>query len=150
MKISDLYSLIVELGRTHDPRPQDKILNYTDTAIVYGDTEKEIHNILVGIDIGAGELFLADKLRGKGNKIDIVLSHHPIGSANAGYPKAMEMQTSLLKLIGLKEKEAHRLNQKEIGKIERKIYSANYSRVSDLARLLDIPLMCVLCNKGHR
>src|ERR1035437_3313633 len=52
---------------------------YSDTRIQYGDPQKTIKKILVGIDADATEILLADRLNQKGAKIDAVVGHHPIG-----------------------------------------------------------------------
>ena len=63
MKLSTLYKKTVKFGAQLDPRKNVSIKAYEDTAILYGSWDTEVNNILVGIDIGPGEILLADRLR---------------------------------------------------------------------------------------
>ncbi len=114
---------------------------YADTRILCGDPDREIKRILVGIDIGVGELLLADRL-GSDKKCDLVLAHHPQGVALAGLPEVMHLQADLLKDIGVAERVATDLMDKRIKEVARRIHSDNHTRVQDAARLLNLPLMC--------
>ncbi|MDB4349864.1 NGG1p interacting factor NIF3, partial [Omnitrophica bacterium] len=81
LRLEELYKNIVNIGMKHDPRPKkevrgvllrnkkslgslkgkkraafdmDSLFNpYNDTRILYGDREREISRIMVGIDIEA-------------------------------------------------------------------------------------------------
>jgi len=107
MQLCDLYSLALRLAIDNDPRgkkgvekylarkkeeyenlpaskkdefdKEDLVNPYTDSRIVYGDPTLEVDKILAGIDIGTGEVLLADRLNEKGAGIDLILSHHPMG-----------------------------------------------------------------------
>jgi putative NIF3 family GTP cyclohydrolase 1 type 2 len=142
MKLSRLYNRLVKLGRERDPRNRTKIYSYADTAILYGNPNTEIRNILVGIDIEVGELLLADKIREK-RGIDLVISHHPEGKAYASLYEVMQLQVDLLKKAGLKEDVAQELLDERKREVERKILPQNHTRPVDAARLLDLPFMCV-------
>jgi putative NIF3 family GTP cyclohydrolase 1 type 2 len=143
MKLSYLYSKILEFGADKDPRgDKTKINSYADTAILYGSPEKEIRKVFVGIDIDTAELMLADKIRStKG--LDLVISHHPQGKAYAGLHEVMNLQVDLLKDTGLSEKLARGLLEERMREVERKISPANHMRAVDAAALLDLPFMCV-------
>jgi hypothetical protein len=129
LRLGDLYRLIVNTGIKHDPRKKsevkaalsrnkkaykalkgkkraafdrDSLFNpYCDTRILYGEPDREINTIMVGIDIETGELLLADRLGQKGSPVDLVMSHHPWGRSYADLYKVMHLQTDLLKGIGL-------------------------------------------------
>ena len=142
MKLSDLYSKVLEFGIDKDPRgDKSKIAGYPDTALLYGSPEKEVRKVFIGIDIDTAELILADKIRaGKG--LDLVISHHPHGKAYAGLHEAMKLQVDLLISCGLSEKAAKGLMEERMLEVERKILSANHNRAVDAAALLDLPFMC--------
>lgn len=142
MKLADIYKRAVEFGRKHDPRQKSEITCYEDTAILYGDPEKEIKKVLAGIDIEAAELLLADKIR-QTEGLDLVIAHHPEGSAYAGLYKVMRLQVDILKKIGVPEKVAEELLEERQREVERKILPANHFRAVDAARLLDLPFMCI-------
>jgi putative NIF3 family GTP cyclohydrolase 1 type 2 len=166
MKIKDIYNLVIEKGIKADFRGEEEIkksqkrlkekyeamsekakedydlerLNnpFSDTRILYGNPEKEIKNILVGIDIGGDELLLAKQL---GN-IDLVFSHHPMGVALAGLDDVMKLQIDVLHLYGVPINVAEKMVKKRIEEVSRGLSPANHNRAVDMARILDIPLMC--------
>ncbi len=143
MKLSYLYTKVIEHGIDKDPRREkSKIRSFADTAILYGSPEKEIRKIFVGIDIDTAELMLADKLR-QSKGLDLVISHHPQGSAFAGLHEVMRLQVDLLKDVGLGDKVARGLLEDRMREVERKIASANHMRSVDAAVLLDLPFMCI-------
>ncbi len=64
-------------GRKKELADKDVTWNpYTDCRLLYGDDEREISSLLCGIDIGTGEVVLADRLTQKGEQVDLVLAHH--------------------------------------------------------------------------
>jgi hypothetical protein len=72
---------------------QERLFNpYSDTRVLAGSEDLEINKVLAGIDIEVGELLLADRLRERGNQIDLVLSHHPEGKALAALDDVMHLQ----------------------------------------------------------
>lgn len=115
---------------------------YADTRILYGNPDRPIKRILIGIDIGVGEILLADHLAKKGKKIDLILSHHPLGAALAGLCEVMRLQAELLQGLGLDKEIAESLMDKRIKEVENRIHGVNHFRTIDAAQQLDIPLMC--------
>lgn len=116
---------------------------YTDSRILHGDPEQQVHRLLAGIDIEAPELILADRLNQKGAGIDLVLSHHPEGRAYANFYEVMRMQADILHRFGVPINAAEALLESRMKEVERKLLPANHSRGVDAARLLDIPLICL-------
>ncbi|MDO8436332.1 MAG: NGG1p interacting factor NIF3 [bacterium] len=112
---------------------------FSDTRILFGDPEKEVKRILVGIDIDGEELLLAEKL---GN-IDLVISHHPRGKALAGLDDVMRLQIDVLAQYGVPVNVAEKLLQKRIEEVARGIAPSNHNRAVDTARHLNLPFMCV-------
>lgn len=171
MKLERIYRLAVEKGITNDPRGKkevekelkrkkkeyDKLSKeekrdfdleklshpYSDTRILYGDPDKEVKTLLAGIDIGEGEVLLGDRLRAQGKKIDLVLSHHPQGRAYASFYEVMGMQAQILSQYGIPINVAEDLLEPRIKEVERRILPVNYMRTVDIARLLDIPFLCI-------
>lgn len=170
MKLKEIYEFIVKEGIKADPRGEQIIKRelqrakkdyddlkkdekeefdkeslrnpYSDTRILYGDKDKNIRGILIGIDMEVGELLIADRLRQKGKKIDLVVSHHPEGAAYAGFYKVMGMQVDILAKLGVSEVQAENLLQERMDEVSRKVLPVNHARAVDAAKLLDIPFMC--------
>ena len=135
-------SLKPEEKKNFDP---DRLFNpFADSRILNGDPKAEIRKILAGIDIEAGELLLAYLLnRDRGEKIDLVLSHHPMGAAQAQLHDVMRLQSALLAKYGVTVSVAEQLMEKRIGEIERRLLPINHMREVDAARILGIPLICL-------
>lgn len=170
MRLKELYELIVAKGIEFDPRGRDAVKKalantrkeynrlpagekkvfdrealtnpYADTRILYGDPDKEIKKIIVGIDMEVGELLVADRLNEKREKIDLVMAHHPEGRALAGLYQVMHIQTDILSKVGISVKAAEGLMKERIEEVERALLPANHGRSVDAARLLGIPFMC--------
>lgn len=171
MKLKKIYDLCVAYGIEADPRGKKTVLKtldkkkkayeelkgdekeffdveslgnpYSDTRILYGTGEEEIKTALVGVDMEMGEILLADRLSEKGRKIDLVIAHHPEGKAFAGLHEVMYMQADILKKFGVPINIAESLIEDRIREVERGISPANHTRAADMARLLDIPFVCV-------
>ena len=122
---------------------KDSLTNpYSDTRILFGDRNSEIKRIFIGIDMEVGEILLADRLSKQGNKIDLVLAHHPEGKALAALADVMGLQADLLTQVGLSSEIAKDLIQQRMTEVARRIHAGNHTRAVDAARLLGIPLMC--------
>ena len=169
MKLIDIYRSAVLFGIERDPRGKDTVKKellrakneyeklsakdkefydkerlknpYSDTRILNGKEDSEIKTILVGVDIEVGEIVLADRLKEKGEKIDLVMAHHPEGLALAGFFNVMYMQVDILNRIGVPINVAESLMHERIREVERKVMPANHARPVDAAKLLDINLM---------
>ncbi|MDX9871443.1 MAG: NGG1p interacting factor NIF3 [Clostridia bacterium] len=171
MKLQELYGLFIELGRKNDPRSAEEIARviknnqkqfeemkemekpyfdtekltnpYSDTRILNGDLQTEVHSILAGVDMETQEIVLADRLREKGEKIDLVLAHHPEGRAQAGLHNVMHMQEDILVELGVPVNVAEGMLASRISEVERNLLPLNHNRAVDAARLLNLPFMCV-------
>ncbi|MGD0154307.1 MAG: NGG1p interacting factor NIF3 [Thermacetogeniaceae bacterium] len=123
---------------------QEKLSNpFSDTRMLYGDENKEIRNVLTGIDMEVGEVLLADRLREKGQPVDLIIAHHPEGKAMAALNDVMHLQEDLLAQLGVPINVAEGIMTGRIAEVGRGIMPHNHNRAVDAARLLDIPLMCV-------
>jgi putative NIF3 family GTP cyclohydrolase 1 type 2 len=171
LKLGKIYEFVVREGILCDPRSRKRIMEqlriqqrkfrllkkdekrefdvdnlknpYADTRILYGNPDTEIKTILVGIDIDVAEILLADRLNSNGKGIDLVLSHHPRGYAWAGFFEVMNMQKDMLINLGIDANIAKDFVSKRIEEVERGVISSNHNRAIDVARILDIPFMCV-------
>lgn len=143
MKLSRLYSLVLRFGIDKDPRRnKSTIKSFPDTAILHGSPDTEIKKILVGIDIEAPEILLADRIRAR-EGLDLIVSHHPEGRAYAGLHKVMKLQIDLLIKAGVPKIVAAKLLDERMREVERRILPQNHMRPVDAARLLNLPFMCV-------
>lgn len=170
MKLKDIYDLIIKLGIEHDPRgtdivykqleqekkkyedlkeedkadlDQDRFFNpYSDTRILFGDPQLDIKRVLVGVDMEVGEVLLADRLGDKGQRIDLIMAHHPEGKATAGLYDVMHLQEDLLAQAGVPINVAESIMATRISEVRRALMPMNHNRAVDAARLLNIPLIC--------
>lgn len=171
MKIGDFYKKAVQVGIELDPRGRKEVMAelkrvkgrykdlsredresfdkekftnpYSDTRVLYGNPEKDIKRLVVGIDVEIGELLLADRLREKGKDVDLVVAHHPEGRAIVSFYEVMEMQADILHRFGVPINVAEDLLKERIKEVERRLMPLNYSRAVDVARMLDIPFLCI-------
>lgn len=170
MKLMELYRTVVKVGIDYDPRGREGVEKelarrkkradslsekerryfdaetlvnpYSDTRILAGTGEEKVRKLMVGIDIDIGELLMCDRLNDKGGRVDLVLSHHPLGWARAGLPDVMGMQADILMAVGVPISVAEDLMDSRIKEVERRLLPINFGRIPDAARLLGIPLMC--------
>jgi hypothetical protein len=171
MKLRNIYLKAIEAGMANDLRGREFVVRelerkkkdfdvlredekeffdeeslqnpYSDSRILFGNGDEEISNILVGIDIDVGEILLADNLRSKGRKIDLLLAHHPSGSAFVNLYSVMQMQADILNTFGVPINIAEGLLDGRIKEVERKLLPANHTRAVDAAKLIGIPFMCM-------
>ncbi|MEW6088716.1 MAG: NGG1p interacting factor NIF3 [bacterium] len=171
MKLKELYATVIEQGKKTDPRgkelvekelqrikkeyddlkedkkkdfDQEKLTNpYADTRILFGNGDMDVKNILVGVDIEGAEMMLADRLIQKGQKIDLVVSHHPEGYALANLYQVMGVHADICNQFGVSISVAEALMNERITEVQRRLLPANHTRIVDMAKLLNIPLMCV-------
>lgn len=171
MKLKTIYDLAVKKGLSEDQRQKKEIeailnktrreyqklnerdkkafdkemLNHTydDSRVLNGTAEEEIQTVMVGIDIDVSEILLADRLRAKGEKIDLVVSHHPSGRAYAQLHKVMAIQPSLWQAYGLSKEVSEGLMKDRMDEVARTVAPSNHFRAVDAARLLGIPFMCL-------
>lgn len=170
MKLRQIYELAVEMGKKYDVRgnylykileakekeyeklndeekefyDKENLVNpFSDTRILVGTGEEEVKTVLCGIDMEIGEILLAERLREKGHKIDLVMAHHPEGIAYAALHDVMHMQEDMLERFGVPINVAQGIMASRISEVERNIMPVNHQRAVDAARLLDLPFICV-------
>lgn len=173
MKIGDIYEKAVKRGMELDPRGMDEVTEdlkrakkehdelklkkdklkffdkerltnpYADTRVLYGDMDKDVSRILVGIDMEVGEVVLADRLKDHGKEIDLILAHHPEGRAMASLSDVMDMQSGILSKYGVPIHIAEDLMSERIKEVGLRLKPVNHTRAVDAARLFSIPFMCI-------
>lgn len=169
MTIQEIYDLAIQMGIKTDPRGEkivEKTLNrtkkeykelpekkkkffdldsltnpYSDSRIYFGDPKTEVKTILAGIDASAAEVLLADRLNEKGQRIDLLIGHHPEGHGLAALHDVMDLQVDVYGASGIPVNVAHALMSQRMVEIERRIHPSNHTQVIDTARLLNIPFM---------
>ncbi|KKR27304.1 MAG: hypothetical protein UT57_C0010G0002 [Microgenomates group bacterium GW2011_GWC1_39_7] len=171
MTIQEIYDLAIQMGIKADPRGEAKIKKllekrkqehkelsekkkkyfdpeslknpYSDSRILCGDPRKEVKKLMAGIDAGAAEALLVDRLNQKGENIDLLVSHHPSGHALASLHEVMEMQVDMYENIGVPVNVAHALLEERRAFVKRRFGPLNHSQAIDAARFLDVPLMAI-------
>ena len=103
--------------------------------------EEEVKTIMVGIDIEAPELLIANQLRLSGKKIDVVLGHHPKGKAFSTFYQVIGMQAEINEVQGVPINISEKLIGSRLAEVGRSVAGSNHQRVFDAARLLNIPMI---------
>ncbi len=114
---------------------------YPDSAIHTNDQRTPIKRVLAGIDIGAGEILLASQMNERKQNIDLVISHHPTGSALSNLHEVMEMSIGIYESFGLPVHIAEKLMEERIKEISRSVHPINHYQIVDIAKLLSINFM---------
>ncbi|OGW25802.1 MAG: NGG1p interacting factor NIF3 [Nitrospirae bacterium GWC2_42_7] len=171
MTLKEIYLKAIKTGIDNDPRGRETVLKglevlekeysdmkpaekdffdteslknpYSDSRILNGDSDADIKNILVGIDIEVGEVVLADSLKNKGKGIDLIMAHHPEGTAYANLYSVMHMQSDILNKFGVPINIAEDLMEGRAKEVERRLMPVNHSRAVDAAKLMEIPFICL-------
>ena len=169
MTLQQIYDLAISMGVKADPRGKKEVKRilgkikkdyndlpekkkkyfdqesfknpYSDTRILWGDPNTQIKKILVRIDADATEVLLADRLNQKGEKIDAVVGHHPIGITLLALDEVMDLQVNAYADMGVPINVMDALMRERSGDVKRKIHPTNHNQIIDTARLLRIPLM---------
>ena len=119
---------------------EDSLTNpYSDSRILNVAQDKQIEKILIGIDIEPAEILLAKEI---GN-IDLIISHHPLGTALANLSGVMELQCDALNKYGVPINIAEGLMKERISEVARGVNRINHQRTVDAAKLLGMNLMCL-------
>lgn len=123
---------------------QERLWNpYTDSrfsCLAEEAEDMEAECMMWGIDIGTGEVLLADRLREKGRTVSALVAHHPIGTARTRFPEVMWMQTDMYHEAGVPINVSEGLMKGRMDEVLRNVMGSNYNQAVDASRLLDIPL----------
>ena len=171
MTLQEIYDLAIDMGKKADPRGEkavnayllrlkkehseltekkkkyfdkESLINpYSDSRILFGDAKIQIKKVMAGIDAEASEILLADRLNQKGEKIDLVISHHPSGHALASLHEVMDLQVEVFESYGVPVNVAHALLEQRKGEVRRRFSPLNHNQTVDAARLLNFPLLAL-------
>ena len=169
MKLIDVYRMAIEKGIANDPRGKEGIREildrekekyeklpddrkecfdkerfwnpYADSRLSWGDEDTEVKKLMWGIDIGTGEVLLADRLREKGQEISGIVGHHPLGSARTPFPEVMWVQNTIYSDYGVPINVVEDLMKPRVAEVTRGMLPLNYNQAVDAARLLNMPIM---------
>ncbi|MEA4977990.1 MAG: hypothetical protein VB016_05525 [Methanomassiliicoccaceae archaeon] len=123
---------------------QERLWNpYADSrfsALIEESKELEAERFMWGIDIGTGEMLLADRLREKGQTISAVVAHHPTGMSKVPFPEVMRMQTDMYASEGVPINVCESLMKPRMDEVLRNVMGSNFNQSSDAATLLGIPM----------
>ncbi len=170
MTIEEIYKLAIKMGIEADPRgkqgvekdfkrikakyekldkdqkeefDKEKFENpYDDTRILSGNPKAQVKTVMTGIDIEVAGILLADRLKEKGQEIDLIISHHPEGKALAALHGVMNIQADLMHKFGIPINIAEGILAKRIAEVQRGVNPINHNAPIDAARILGISLMC--------
>lgn len=121
---------------------EEKLVNpYEDCRMHCGDGKTAVKRVLAGIDIGPGEILLATQLNERGQKIDAVIGHHPVGGSLASLHGVMDMIAEMYENLGVPTHTAERLMEERIREVGRGLHPANHYQIIDTAKALGVNLM---------
>lgn len=171
MKVREIYELAIQMGKKADPRGMAEIEKelannkkeyekcpeeekeyfdleclqnpYADSRILAGDENAEVKSLMVGVDLEIGEVLLADRLREKGQAVDLLLAHHPEGKALAALSQVMAMQAGHMSAYGVLPNVAESIMGPRMDEVKRSVSGNNHNRAVDAAKILNFPFMCV-------
>ena len=116
---------------------------FADTRVLNGSLEDDVKSIVVGVDVNEAELLLINTLKEKGTKIDLAISHHPAGRALANFYEVMDLQISAFSSEGVSLSVSENLVNEKKSEIERRVHAANHQKVVDMAKWLNVNLLCM-------
>src|SRR3989339_194718 len=160
MNIQQIYELAVKLGIEHDLRGEARVRKilrktkeryeklsgekkkefdveslhnpYSDSR-VFIDHGREVKKVLVGIDIQPAEILIAKELG-----VDLVIAHHPVGSALADLADVMHLEADVLAMYGVPINIAEGLTKERISEVARGVSAVNHYRTVDAAKIFKI------------
>lgn len=169
MELGRIYELVVKMGIDADLRDRaeiDRVLGkakkafdklddedkryfdterlanpFADTRVLAGEPDREIAELIAGVDMEVGEVLLADRLNEKGHSIDLILAHHPEGPALAGMDGVMSLQADAWAKHGVPINVGDALIFERAAEVRRKIMPANHMRAVEAAQLLGLAFM---------
>jgi putative NIF3 family GTP cyclohydrolase 1 type 2 len=118
----------------------DRLTNpYSDSRVLVDNKNKKpVKRVMVGVDVEAQEMLLAEKLG-----IDVIITHHPEGKALADLHTVMELQAEVLAGYGVPINIAESVIKSRISEVGRSVTSGNYNRNVDFAKALKMDYMCL-------
>jgi putative NIF3 family GTP cyclohydrolase 1 type 2 len=119
----------------------DKLTNPYPDSQIHVDDGKPVKRVLAGIDISSSDILLASQLNERGKKIDLVISHHPVGKALANLHEVMTMTIDTYEALGMPVHLAEKIFEDRVREVGRGVHPANHFKEIDTAKLLGINFM---------
>ncbi len=170
LTFKEMYDLGVKMGIAADPRGVKKVKNYlervkkeyadlkpedkkyfdqdrlvnpyhSDSRMHVGNPKAPIRRILAGIDTDVGEILLATQLNERGQKIDAVIAHHPMGGSLATLHGIMDMIVEVYEDLGVPVHLAEKFMAERIEEVGRGVHPYNHYQIIDTARILGVNFM---------
>ncbi len=126
-----------EAGKKAEFDKESLVNPYADSRMFVKDPKKKVKKVLTGIDIDTGEVMLAKELG-----VDLIIGHHPMGSALAALGEVMDMQVEMLAKEGVPINVAQNLMKMRMSEVSRSVGAANHWQAIDAAKALGIDVMC--------
>ena len=151
----EIDRVLAEAKKTYDALPEDRreffdqerLWNpYSDCRFSWGEDiakENDAVRLMWGIDITPAEILMADRLREKGQRIDAVVAHHPLGRSRNIFPEVMWMQTDIFSGYGVPINVTEALMKPRMDDVLRGVMGDNFNRSAEAAELFNIPLFNV-------
>lgn len=164
MNVKQIFDLGVQMGVKADPRgakgiqsylarvakdyealkPEEKkyfdkesLINpFPDSGIHFDDKKTQVKRVLVGIDINGPEILLASQLSERGEKIDLVIAHHPEGKALGNLHAVMEMGVEMGIALGLPIHLSEKIMEERMRDVARSVHAANLYQTVSIAEHL--------------
>jgi putative NIF3 family GTP cyclohydrolase 1 type 2 len=164
VKLKEIYRICVEAGMEADARGESELARvmadakmayekldaeeqefydverltnpYSDTRIACGDPDLDVRGLITGVDMETSEVLLADRLREKGEPIDLIFAHHPEGPGFARLDEVMHMQADLWHAQGVGIGVGDSLMATRAAEVRRKLMPYNHYRAIQAAELL--------------
>ena len=163
MDIYSIYKKSVMIGLKYDPRGYKKIGNiieaikdikddtnnlpqnpYLDTRILNSEKKDNLNRkVLVGLDVGVGELLVADRLNENGTGIGLVIAHRTEKSKLVESPIINIIQQNLLNDFGVPTCCGDKIFVKRLRELKNKPKEQIIERDLETAKLLKIPYICI-------
>ncbi len=171
MKLQQVYELAVTMGIKSDPRGSREVKKllareaeayeelsdakkeefdserlenpFADTRILNGDPDTEVKSLIAGVDMETQELLLADRLRERGRRIDLVMAHHPEGRSLAALADVMGVQADIWHQAGVPINIGEAVLEGRRSEVMRTVLPLNHQRAVMAAELLGFPFICV-------
>ena len=117
---------------------KEKLTNPFSDSRILNDNGADVKKVMVGIDIGPGEVLMAKELG-----VDTIISHHPMGDALADLGDVMHLQADVLADYGVPINVAEALTKERVAEVARGVSAINHYRAVDAAKLFKVNLICV-------
>jgi hypothetical protein len=118
---------------------KDRLTNpYLDSGINFDDGKTKVKRVIAGIDIKEEELLLASQMSEGGQKIDLAITHHPVGKCLARLADVMELSVDVYESYGVPIHIAEKIHAERMRIVGRSVHPGNLYKSVDMAKLLKV------------